>query len=71
MLTTTDQVRPFQPETKMVVGGIFVVILSFKKLTISGTAVKDKSTSTEGIRTTGPQFEHPSALPTELKGNCH
>ena len=55
MLTTTDQVRPFQPETKMVVGGIFVIIiLSFKKLTISGTAVTDKSTSTEGIRTTDP-----------------
>ena len=33
--------------------------------------VTDKSTSTEGIRTTDPQFECPSALPTELKGNSH
>ena len=34
-------------------------------------SVTDKSTSTEGVRTTDPQFECPSALPTELKGNSH
>ena len=33
--------------------------------------VTDKSTSTEGIRTTDPQFECPSGLLTELKGNSH
>ena len=30
--------------------------------------VTDKPTSTEGIRTTDPRFECPSALPTELMG---
>ena len=33
-----------------------------------GVYVTDKSTSTEGIRTTDPQFECPSARPTELIG---
>ena len=42
-----------------------------KMLKYIHTCVTDKSTSTKGIRTTDPQFECPSALPTEIKGNSH
>ena len=34
----------------------------------TSSTVTDKSTPTEGIRTMDPQFECPSALPTELIG---
>ena len=48
---------------------VFIIISG--KCKFCNIYVTDKSTSTEGIRTTDPQFECPSALPTELKGNSH
>ena len=52
-------------------GYICILVLRTHPVPTSAPNVTDKSTSTEGIRTTDPQFEYPSTLPTELKGNSH
>ena len=46
----------------------FNIFIHLVYLKFCNVCVTDISTSTEGIRIIDPQFEHPSAKPTELIG---